>query len=98
MAEKLKIIPLGGLNEIGKNMTVYEYGGDILVVDCGIAFPGDDMYGIDSIIPMSAIWLRTKVVSRVCLSPTATKITSVRSLTFCVRSICPSTAPASPQA
>ena len=51
MAEKLKIIPLGGLNEIGKNMTVYEYGGDILVVDCGIAFPGDDMYGIDSIIP-----------------------------------------------
>ena len=51
MAEKLKIIPLGGLNEIGKNMTVYEYGGDILVVDCGMAFPGDDMYGIDSIIP-----------------------------------------------
>jgi len=51
MAEKLKIIPLGGLNEIGKNMTVYECGGEILVVDCGIAFPGDDMYGIDSIIP-----------------------------------------------
>ena len=51
MAEKLKIIPLGGLNEIGKNMTVYEYGGDILVVDCGMAFPGDDMYGLDSIIP-----------------------------------------------
>lgn len=51
MAEKLKIIPLGGLNEIGKNMTVYEYGGEILVVDCGMAFPGDDMYGIDSVIP-----------------------------------------------
>ena len=51
MAEKLKIIPLGGLNEIGKNMTVYEYGGEIIVVDCGMAFPGDDMYGIDSIIP-----------------------------------------------
>ncbi len=51
MAEKLKIIPLGGLNEIGKNMTVYESGGEIIVVDCGIAFPGDDMYGIDSIIP-----------------------------------------------
>jgi len=51
MAEKLKIIPLGGLNEIGKNMTVYEYGGELIVVDCGIAFPGDDMYGIDSIIP-----------------------------------------------
>ena len=51
MAEKLKIIPLGGLNEIGKNMTAYEYGGDIIVVDCGMAFPGDDMYGIDLIIP-----------------------------------------------
>ena len=51
MAEKLKIIPLGGLNEIGKNMTAYEYGGEIIVVDCGMAFPGDDMYGIDLIIP-----------------------------------------------
>ena len=51
MAEKLKIIPLGGLDEIGKNMTVYECGGEIIVVDCGMAFPGDDMYGIDSIIP-----------------------------------------------
>ena len=51
MAEKLKIIPLGGLNEIGKNMTAYEFGGEIIVVDCGMAFPGDDMYGIDLIIP-----------------------------------------------
>ncbi len=51
MAEKLKIIPLGGLDEIGKNMTVYEYGGEIIVVDCGMAFPGDDMYGIDLVIP-----------------------------------------------
>ena len=51
MAEKFKIIPLGGLNEIGKNMTVYEYGGDIIVVDCGMGFPDDDMYGIDVVIP-----------------------------------------------
>ncbi len=51
MAEKLKIIPLGGLNEIGKNMTAYEFGGEIIVVDCGMAFPGDDLYGIDCIIP-----------------------------------------------
>ena len=51
MAEKLKIIPLGGLNEIGKNMTAYECGGEIIVVDCGMAFPGDDMYGIDCVIP-----------------------------------------------
>ena len=51
MAEKLKIIALGGLNEIGKNLTVYEYGNDIVVVDCGMGFPDDDMYGIDVVIP-----------------------------------------------
>ncbi|MBQ5799140.1 MAG: ribonuclease J [Oscillospiraceae bacterium] len=51
MAENLKIIPLGGLNEIGKNMTVYEYGGEIIVVDCGMGFPDDSMYGIDCVIP-----------------------------------------------
>ena len=51
MAEKLKIIPLGGLNEIGKNLTVYEYGSDIIVVDAGMGFPDDDMYGIDVVIP-----------------------------------------------
>ena len=51
MAEKLKIISVGGLNEIGKNLTVYEYGGDIVVVDCGMGFPDDDMYGIDVVIP-----------------------------------------------
>ena len=51
MAEKLKIISLGGLNEIGKNLTVYEYGSDIIVVDCGMGFPDDDMYGIDVVIP-----------------------------------------------
>jgi len=51
MAEKLKIISLGGLNEIGKNMTVYEYGADMIVVDAGMGFPDDDMYGIDVVIP-----------------------------------------------
>ena len=51
MAEKLKIISLGGLNEVGKNLTVYEYGADILVVDCGLGFPDDDMYGVDIVIP-----------------------------------------------
>ena len=49
--EKLKIIPLGGLQEIGKNITVFEYGDDIVVVDCGLAFPEDDMLGIDLVIP-----------------------------------------------
>ncbi|MGN1001982.1 MAG: ribonuclease J [Oscillospiraceae bacterium] len=51
MASKLKIIPLGGLGEIGKNLTVYEYGKDIILVDCGMGFPDEDMYGIDSVIP-----------------------------------------------
>ncbi len=51
MTEKLKIIPLGGLNEIGKNMTVIEYGEDIIVVDCGLAFPDNDMLGVDLVIP-----------------------------------------------
>lgn len=51
MKEKLKIIPLGGLNEIGKNMTVIEYGNDIVVIDCGLAFPDDDMLGVDLVIP-----------------------------------------------
>ena len=48
---KLKIIPLGGLDEIGKNMTVFEYGDDIIIVDCGLAFPGTDMLGVDLVIP-----------------------------------------------
>ena len=51
MAEKLKIISLGGLNEIGKNLTVYEYGSDIIGGDAGMGFPDDDMYGIDVVIP-----------------------------------------------
>lgn len=48
---KLKIIPLGGLGEIGKNITVLEYENDIIVVDCGLGFPDDDMLGIDLVIP-----------------------------------------------
>jgi len=48
---KLKIIPLGGMEEIGKNMTVFEYGENIIVVDCGLAFPEDEMLGIDLVIP-----------------------------------------------
>ena len=51
MAEKLKIIPLGGLDEIGKNITVLEYGKDMIIVDCGLGFPDEDMYGVDLVIP-----------------------------------------------
>lgn len=47
----LKIIPLGGLHEIGKNMTVLEYGEDLIIIDCGLSFPEDEMFGIDIVIP-----------------------------------------------
>ena len=49
--QSLRIIPLGGLNEIGKNMTLYECGGDMFIVDCGLAFPDADMLGVDLVIP-----------------------------------------------
>lgn len=49
--KKLRIIPLGGLNEIGKNITALEYGKDIIIIDCGLSFPDNDMLGIDVVIP-----------------------------------------------
>ena len=60
MAEKMKIIPLGGLNEIGKNMTVYEHGGEMIVVDCGMGFPDGNMYGIDLVIPDVSYLVKNK--------------------------------------
>ena len=48
---KLKVFSLGGLGEVGKNMTVLEYGNDIIIIDCGVAFPQDEMLGIDLVIP-----------------------------------------------
>ncbi|MDR3242829.1 MAG: ribonuclease J [Clostridiales Family XIII bacterium] len=47
----LKLIPLGGLNEVGKNITALEYQNDIMLIDCGMSFPGDEMYGIDIVLP-----------------------------------------------
>ncbi len=49
--KKLKVIPLGGLEEVGKNITAFEYGDDIILVDCGVAFPSEDMLGIDLVLP-----------------------------------------------
>ncbi|HYE69760.1 MAG TPA: ribonuclease J [Anaerovoracaceae bacterium] len=50
-ASPVKVIPIGGLNEIGKNMTILEYKNDIMIIDCGLSFPDDEMYGIDIVIP-----------------------------------------------
>lgn len=50
-ADSIKLAFLGGMNEIGKNITVYEYGSDMIVVDCGLAFPGTELLGVDSVIP-----------------------------------------------
>ncbi|MDR1668978.1 MAG: ribonuclease J, partial [Oscillospiraceae bacterium] len=51
MAQKLKIIPLGGIGEVGKNLTVFEHDGDILLVDCGLSFPDEELFGVDIVIP-----------------------------------------------
>ncbi len=49
--EKIRLIPLGGLGEVGKNMMVLEYGDEILIIDVGVMFPDDEMYGVDLVIP-----------------------------------------------
>ncbi len=66
---KLKIIPLGGLGEIGKNMTVIEYGGNIIVIDCGMSFPEDEMLGIDIVIPDITYLIKNKdKIKGICLT------------------------------
>lgn len=57
---KLKVIPLGGLHEVGKNITAFEYEDEILIVDCGVAFPEDDMLGIDLVIPDFSYLVKNK--------------------------------------
>lgn len=56
----VKLIPLGGLNEIGKNMTILEHKNDILIIDCGLSFPNDEMFGIDIVIPDFTYLIRNR--------------------------------------
>lgn len=58
--KKIKVIPLGGLGEVGKNITVIEYGEEIIVVDCGMTFPDSEMYGIDIVIPDVSYLVKNK--------------------------------------
>lgn len=58
--QSLKLIPLGGLNEVGKNLTAFEYKNDIMIVDCGLSFPDDEMFGIDIVIPDFTYILRNR--------------------------------------
>ena len=72
-ANGLRVVPLGGIGEIGRNMTVFEHAGKLLVVDCGVLFPEDEQPGVDLILPDFA-------------SITDTRTTSAGSRTCCARS------------
>ena len=90
---KIRIIPLGGVDEFGKNITVVEYGEDMLVVDCGSIFPKEDMLGVDLVIPDVTYLIKTASASGACCSPTGTRTTSGPRPMCCGRCPWPSTAP-----
>ena len=68
MSDTLRIIPLGGLGEVGKNMTVYELGDEIIVVDAGLAFPRDEHLGVDLAAARTSAYLRGRRVRAVILT------------------------------
>ena len=79
----LRIVALGGISEIGRNMTVYEMQGKLLIIDCGVLFPEDNQPGIDLILPdFSYIRDRLNDVVGIFLTQ-ATKTISAQSLTYC---------------
>ena len=84
--QTLRVIPLGGLGEVGKNMTVFEIAGETIVVDAGLAFPRDEHLGVDLILPDFG-YLRDRDV-RAVSSRTRTRITSARCRTCCARCAC----------
>lgn len=57
---RIRVIPLGGLGEVGKNITVIEYGEEIVVIDCGMTFPDSDMLGVDVVIPDVSYLVKNK--------------------------------------
>ena len=61
---RLKIIPLGGLHEVGKNITVFQYDNEMIVVDCGLSFPEDDMLGVDLVIPDITYIIKSRKTKR----------------------------------
>ena len=83
MTDTLRIIPLGGLGEVGKNMTVYEYRDETIIIDAGLAFPRDEHLGVDLVLP-DIEYLRGRRIRAVVLTPT--KTTSAGCRTSCATS------------
>jgi mRNA degradation ribonuclease J1/J2 len=88
---KLKLLPLGGLTGIGKNCTVLEYGGEILVIDAGMEFPSEEMLGVDVVIPDFTYLVENAYAES--SSPTGMRTTSARCPICCNGSRRPFTPP-----